>query len=254
MGAPTGVIFEVPIESGAETAELDTTKRLAPDGSGGTEWVPGGGGGGGSYFDDAITETAEATIPAATTQVLHTITVPAGTNTLIGVWAHYIGALPNGTLVHGRQMFTSYRAVNGVLYPFGHGLSYTSFKYDRLSVTPTTQKAGGTVRVSVDVTNTGTQQGDEVVQLYLQDVVSSVTTYDQVLRGFARIALRPGDTRTVTFDLKPEDMQLLDAQRRWVVEPGAFEVQVGSSSADIRLRQRFDIIQQAAAVGRGGHS
>jgi len=144
--------------------------------------------------------------------------------------------------------------VNGVLYPFGHGLSYTSFKYDRLSVTPTTQKAGGTVRVSVDVTNTGTQQGDEVVQLYLQDVVSSVTTYDQVLRGFARIALRPGDTRTVTFDLKPEDMQLLDAQRRWVVEPGAFEVQVGSSSADIRLRQRFDIIQQAAAVGRGGHS
>ncbi|MCX6552288.1 MAG: glycoside hydrolase family 3 C-terminal domain-containing protein, partial [Acidobacteria bacterium] len=133
--------------------------------------------------------------------------------------------------------------VNGVLYPFGHGLSYTTFRYSNLQVSPRTQKAGEPVRVSVDVTNTGTLAGDEVVQLYLQDVQSSVTTYDQMLRGFQRVPLQPGETRTVAFTVGPEDMQLLNAQKRWVVEPGAFEVQIGSSSADIRLKERFEIHQ-----------
>ena len=131
--------------------------------------------------------------------------------------------------------------VNGALYPFGHGLSYTTFSYANLQVSPEAQKIGGTIRVTVDVTNSGSVAGDEVVQLYLQDVQSSVTTYDQMLRGFRRVALKPGETRAVTFTVGPEDMQLFNAQQRWVVEPGTFEVQIGSSSADIRLKGRFEI-------------
>lgn len=131
--------------------------------------------------------------------------------------------------------------VNGVLFPFGHGLSYTSFRYDSLKVSPQRQKTGGPFTVRVDVTNTGSRAGDEVVQLYLHDLLSSVTTYDQVLRGFARVTLAPGERRTVSFTLGPEQLELLDAEMRWVVEPGTFEVQIGSSSADIRLRERFDV-------------
>jgi beta-glucosidase len=132
---------------------------------------------------------------------------------------------------------------NGVLYPFGHGLSYTTFKYDALEISPRRQKADGTVRVTVNVTNTGTRQGDEVVQLYVQDVLSSVITYEEVLRGFQRVTLAPGETRTVAFTLAPENLQLLDAAMHWVVEPGSFEVRVGSSSTDIRLKDRFDIVR-----------
>jgi len=131
--------------------------------------------------------------------------------------------------------------VNGALYSFGHGLSYTTFTYANLQISPAAQDVGGTIRVSVDVTNSGPVAGDEVVQLYLQDVLSSVTTYDQVLRGFQRVPLKPGETRTVTFTLGAEDMQLFDARQRWVVEPGPFEIQIGSSSTDIRLKGRFEI-------------
>jgi beta-glucosidase len=130
---------------------------------------------------------------------------------------------------------------NGVLYPFGHGFSYTTFNYENLQIAPRRQKTGGTVRVSVDVSNTGRVNGDEVVQLYLQDVLSSVITYEEVLRGFQRVTLAPGEKRTIVFTLGPEDLQLLDQQMRWVVEPGTFEVRIGSSSVDIRLKDRFDI-------------
>jgi len=132
--------------------------------------------------------------------------------------------------------------VNGILYPFGHGLSYTTFRYDNLQISPSRQKMGGSVRVSVDISNTGALTGDEVVQLYLQDVVSSVITYEQVLRGFQRIALAPGEKKTVNFTLDPGHLQLLDEQMKWVVEPGVFEVRIGSSSADIRLKAQFEII------------
>jgi beta-glucosidase len=131
--------------------------------------------------------------------------------------------------------------VNGVLYPFGHGLSYTTFAYDALRVSPVRRKAGGSVEVSVDVRNTGARAGDEVVQLYLVDLVSSVTTYEKVLRGFSRVTLAPGETKRVVFSLGPRDLQLLDQHQRWVVEPGTFEVQVGSSSTDIRATGRFEI-------------
>jgi beta-glucosidase len=132
-------------------------------------------------------------------------------------------------------------SVNGPLYPFGFGLSYTTFEYSNLVVTPETQNSQGNIEVSVDVTNTGKVKGDEVVQLYLKDVQSSVTTYDSQLRGFERIGLQPGEKKTVQFTLHPSDLELLDKNMKWTVEPGQFEVRIGTSSVDIKLKKGFTI-------------
>ena len=131
--------------------------------------------------------------------------------------------------------------VDGALYPFGYGLSYTTFAYGNLAVRQETPRAQSPVTVTVDVTNTGKYTGDEVVQLYISDKVSSVITYESVLRGFERITLRPGETGTVTFVLQPRDLQILDRNMEWTVEPGEFEVRIGSSSTDIRQRTSFTI-------------
>lgn len=132
--------------------------------------------------------------------------------------------------------------VNGPLYPFGHGLSYTSFEYDNIVVTPEKQRAKGDIVVQVEIKNTGKVKGDEVVQLYVKDKLSSVTTYESQLRGFERISLEPGETKTVKFQLQPDDLSLYDRNMNWIVEPGEFEVRVGSSSQDIRLVEMFTII------------
>lgn len=142
---------------------------------------------------------------------------------------------PNG---YGRT------AVVGPLYPFGYGLSYTQFAYSHLTVSPEQQKPQGDIRVSIDVTNTGALKGDEVVQLYLKDLVSSVTVYDSQLRGFERITLQPGETKTVQFTLHPDDLSLLDKNMHRVVEPGDFEIRVGSSSEDIRAKKTFTILPE----------
>ena len=136
---------------------------------------------------------------------------------------------------------SSQTSVWGALYPFGHGLSYTTFAYSDLTVTPEEQAPEGNVTVSCLVTNTGERAGDEVVQLYINDVVSSVTTYTKVLRGFERIRLEPGESRTVSFTLTPQDLGLWDADMHFTVEPGRFDVMVGASSADIRLQGSFQI-------------
>ncbi|WP_160717221.1 glycoside hydrolase family 3 N-terminal domain-containing protein [Chitinophaga solisilvae] len=133
-------------------------------------------------------------------------------------------------------------SVNGALYPFGFGLSYTSFSYNNLVVTPQKQASQGDIHVSVDITNTGKRKGDEVVQLYLKDLVSSVTTYVMQLRGFERITLQPGEKKTVHFVLHPDDLSILDRNMNTTVEPGDFEVLIGTSSEDIKLRQGFTII------------
>jgi beta-glucosidase len=132
--------------------------------------------------------------------------------------------------------------VNGALYYFGHGLSYTTFTYSNLRVSPPVQNPRGDVAISVDVKNSGAREGDEVVQLYTRDLVSSVTTYEKNLRGFERIRLLPGETKTVNFVLRPDDLALWDRSMRFVVEPGKFKVMVGSSSEDIRLRAEFEIL------------
>jgi beta-glucosidase len=130
-------------------------------------------------------------------------------------------------------------SVNGALYPFGYGLSYTTFEYSNLVVTPDKQNSQGDFSVSVDITNTGSRKGDEVVQLYLKDNVSSVTTYEFDLRGFERITLAPGEKKTVQFTLHPDDLALLDKNMNWTVEPGTFTVMIGASSEDIKLKKEF---------------
>jgi len=130
-------------------------------------------------------------------------------------------------------------AVYGALYPFGYGLSYTTFVYSNLVISPTQQKIQGEINVSVDITNSGSRKGDEIVQLYIKDKVSSVTTYESQLRGFERISLLPGKTKNVKFILKPQDLELLDKDMHWVVEPGVFEVLIGSSSENIKLKGEF---------------
>lgn len=131
--------------------------------------------------------------------------------------------------------------VEGPLFPFGFGLSYTTFSYANLQITPERQRSEGLIEVSADVTNSGDRGGDEVVQLYVRDDFSSVTTFDRNLRGFTRIALEPGETKTVIFTLTPEHLQLYNANREWVVEPGRFTVWVGASSDDLRLQGNFTI-------------
>ena len=109
--------------------------------------------------------------------------------------------------------------VNGALYCFGYGLSYTNFSYSNLQISPTKQKANGSVTVTLEVKNTGSRQGVEIVQLYTRDLVSSVTTYEKNLRGFARVSLRPDETKKVSFMLTPADLGLWDRNMKFVVEP-----------------------------------
>jgi beta-glucosidase len=122
------------------------------------------------------------------------------------------------------------------LFPFGFGLSYTTFEYSNLAIEPDTLAAGGTALVRLTVKNTGAVAGDEVVQLYVRDILASVALPVMELRGFARIHLAPGEAREVVFPLGPEHLRMLDGDMRWVLEPGAFRVMLGASSKDIRLR------------------
>jgi len=137
--------------------------------------------------------------------------------------------------------------VQGALYYFGHGLSYTTFGYSNLKLSPQKPGIADNVTVSIDVQNTGTRSGDEVVQLYTRDMVSSVTTYEQNLRGFERITLQPGEKKTVVFTLTPADLSLWDRNMHFVVEPGVFRVMVGSSSVDIRLTGEFESVASLKA-------
>ena len=131
--------------------------------------------------------------------------------------------------------------VNGALYYFGHGLSYTTFAYSDLKINPQKQTRTGSTEVTVTIENTGQREGTEVVQLYTRDVVSSVTTYEKNLRGFQRVNLKPGEKKTISFTLKPSDLALWNRDMHFVVEPGVFRVMIGASSEDIRLKGEFEI-------------
>jgi beta-glucosidase len=136
------------------------------------------------------------------------------------------------------------------MFPFGHGLSYTTFEYRDLSISPGQISPDGVVVVECEVANIGERAGDEVVQLYERDEVASVTRPVQELRGFQRINLQPGESCKVQFHLAAAQLAFYDARMRYVVEPGWVEVMVGSSSADIRLRGRFEIVGETTEISQ----
>ena len=122
------------------------------------------------------------------------------------------------------------------LYPFGYGLSYTDFEYGNLRIEPEEIRPGGDARVTLDVKNTGSRTGVDVVQLYIHEQYAPVSTPVKQLRGFERVALQPGEMKTVTLKLTPEDLQLLDIDLHWRVVPGDFDIMIGKSSANIALK------------------
>jgi len=121
------------------------------------------------------------------------------------------------------------------LYAFGYGLSYTSFSIANPRLTKKRIKADGSTQLVVDVTNTGKRTGAEVVQLYIRDLVSSVTRPIKELKGFRKVQLEPGESTTVTFNITPAELSFFDVNMKYVVEPGDFEIMVGNSSRDADL-------------------
>ncbi len=135
-------------------------------------------------------------------------------------------------------------------FPFGFGLSYTRFSYSNLSISPASAKAGETIRVSLEVQNTGERDGDEVVQLYTHQYVPYVTRPVKELKGFKRLTLTAGEKRTVTFQLSVNQQGFYDRDMQFVVEPGAVDVMVGSSSQDIHLTGSFTISGERQPVAK----
>ncbi len=129
------------------------------------------------------------------------------------------------------------------LFPFGYGLSYTTFAYANLKVTPARIGTQQRTVVSVDVTNTGTRVGDEVAQVYIRDEVSMATQPVEQLRGFRRVTLQPGETRAITFEIGPEHLAYHGSDMKRVVEPGRFDVLVGGSSVDVQSAT-LDVVEQ----------
>jgi beta-glucosidase len=160
-----------------------------------------------------------------------------------------VGQLP---LNYSRKpsSFRNYVFMNAKpLFPFGHGLSYTRFEYSSLEVEPAEIGSTGSVKIRFKLSNTGGCIGDEVVQLYVRDRVASVTRPVMELKGFKRLSLKPGETRTVEFTLFAEQLAFYGEQMRLIVEPGVFEVLVGSSSEDIRLRGSFKVVGETRIIG-----
>jgi len=123
------------------------------------------------------------------------------------------------------------------LYPFGYGLSYTTFTLKNVRLEKKQIKQGGSTRLFVDVTNTGKRKGSEVVQMYIRDLVSSVTRPVKELKGFQKVSLGPGETKTVTLDISPDSLAFYNIEMKYVVEPGEFEIMIGNSSQDQDLQK-----------------
>ncbi len=164
----------------------------------------------------------------------------------VGQTPIFYGHKPSG----GRSfLFGDYVSLSAKpLFPFGHGLSYTRFEFDNLQIAPSQVGAEGQAQISADVENVGEWKGDEVVQLYVHDVLSSVTRPVKELKGFKRITLEPGEKRTVTFTLAVSQLGFYNRNMEFVVEPGTIEVMIGSSSEDIQLTGEFDIVGETTEV------
>ena len=161
-------------------------------------------------------------------------------------YAHYPG--DNLHVAYEEGIYVGYRGFDkrnvAPLFPFGHGLSYTKFDYSGLKITPAKAAAGKQVEVTARLRNSGLRAGVEVVQLYVRDVKSSVDRPVKELKGFRRVTLNPGEARDVSFTLDKSALSFYSAAKdEWVAEPGAFEVWIGASSRDIRLKGTFELTQ-----------
>jgi beta-glucosidase len=161
-------------------------------------------------------------------------------------YGHYPGE--NSEVEYAEGIYVGYRHFDKhniqPLFPFGFGLSYTKFAYSDLKVSPAKAGADQSVEVSLKLANTGPRAGAEVVQLYVRDVKSSLDRPVKELKAFERVELKPGEARTIAFKLDKSALSYFDpAKKAWVAEPGAFEVQVGASSRDIRLKGTFELAQ-----------
>ena len=151
----------------------------------------------------------------------------------------YYNHLNTGRPLEEGKWFTKFKSNyldidNDPLYPFGYGLSYTTFNYSKPRLDRTTMTSDGTIQVSVDVTNTGAYDGDEVVQLYIRDLVASVSRPVEELKDFSRIHLAKGETKTVNFTINADKLKFYNSQLQYVCEPGDFEVMVGPNSRDVQ--------------------
>jgi beta-glucosidase len=125
------------------------------------------------------------------------------------------------------------------LYPFGYGLSYTTFEYNNMQFSKNNISKTDSARVNFTLKNTGAFEGDEVVQLYIRDMVASVARPVLELKGFQRIHLKPGETKIISFMITPEMLTMLDTNLKSVIEPGEFRIMIGSSSRDLRLKENL---------------
>ena len=128
------------------------------------------------------------------------------------------------------------------LYPFGYGLSYTTYKYSNLRLSASTIGKKDSLKATVTITNTGSRDGVEIAQMYINDCVSSVARPVKELKGFERVALKAGESRDVTFDITPDKLSFYDIDMKKTVEQGEFEVMVGGSSEDAQLlKTKFEV-------------
>ncbi|MOA38262.1 Periplasmic beta-glucosidase precursor [compost metagenome] len=119
------------------------------------------------------------------------------------------------------------------MYPFGYGLSYTTFAYSNLKLSKNSFKPGESITASIEVKNTGAFEGKEVVQLYIRDLVGSSTRPVKELKGFDKISLKPGESKTVSFKITEEDLKFYNTDLKFVAEPGDFKIYVGGNSRDV---------------------
>ncbi|MCR4393322.1 MAG: glycoside hydrolase family 3 C-terminal domain-containing protein [Dehalococcoidales bacterium] len=150
-------------------------------------------------------------------------------------------------VLYGEGIYVGYRYYEAKkiepLFPFGHGLSYTTFKYSNLQVSPLKVKKNEKINISIEITNTGRRYGKEVVQLYVSDLASKVARPPRELKAFTKIGLEPGETKIVSFILDEQTLSFWDTETGgWVAEPGVFEILVGSSSRDIRAKKKFELV------------
>ncbi|MDP4845965.1 MAG: glycoside hydrolase family 3 C-terminal domain-containing protein [Akkermansiaceae bacterium] len=166
------------------------------------------------------------------------ITFPATVGQIPLAFPHRHGAWAGQSTGHDPNGWGTTRIIDP-LYHLGYGLSYTTFEYGKVKIEPAEPTADDEITVTCDVTNSGKMDGDAVVQLYTTDVVATVTPFEQLLRGFERVPLKAGETKTVTFKLNPKrDLKMLNRDMEWVVEPGKFDVMISESSGKQGIKQK----------------